>query len=160
MNWSEVFEYKDGVLIWRIKPCKNQKPGMVAGCVNKNGYRYISFLGKKYKASHIVWLIFNPQDVISRSQQIDHINHVRSDDRIGNLRKTTNKGNSRNRQLRSSSKSGAMGVYWREDVSKWRATIKVDGVNISLGFFCRLEEAIAARTAAEVRYGFHDNHGK
>lgn len=160
MNWSEVFEYKDGVLIWRIKPCKNQNPGMPAGSINKNGYGYISFLGKKYKASHIVWLIFNPGDTITKGEQIDHINHDRSDDRIENLRKTTNKGNSRNRMLRPSCKSGVMGVYWRSDVGKWKATIKVDGVELHLGYFVDIEKAAAARRAAQEEYNFHENHGK
>lgn len=160
MNWSEIFEYKDGVLTWLVRPCKNKNTGMVAGAINKTGYRYISFLGKKYKASHIVWLIFKPHDIIGKGEQIDHLNHIRSDDRIENLRKTTNKGNSRNRQLRASSKSGVMGVYWREDVGKWKASIKVDGVEIQLGYFDDIEKAAAARIKAQQENNFHINHGR
>jgi len=114
----------------------------------------------RYKVSHVVWLLHNPNELIKTGEQIDHINHNMADDRIENLRKTTNKGNSRNRSLGSSNKSGATGVYWRQDVYKWRATIKVDGVEMSLGFFTDFEAATKARAAAEVEYGFHENHGK
>lgn len=46
------------------------------------------------------------------------------------------------------------------DVSKWRATIKVDGVEINLGFFANFEDAAKARATAEKEHGFHENHGK
>lgn len=160
MNWSDVFNYDNGVLYWKIRPCKNLPVGFRAGAINKTGYRYVSYKDRKYKVSHIVWLLHNPDDFIKPGEQIDHINHNRADDRIEKLRKTTNKGNSRNRSLRVSSKSGVTGVYWRQDVSKWRATIKVDGVEMHLGFFANLDDAIKARATAEVEYGFHENHGK
>lgn len=160
MKWSDIFNYDNGVLYWKIKPCKNLPVGFRAGSINKTGYRYISYGDRKHKVSHVVWLLHNPDELIKTGEQIDHINHNRVDDRIENLRKTTNKGNSRNRSLRVSNKSGATGVYWRQDVSKWRATIKVDGVEMSLGFFTDFEAAAKARAAAEVEYGFHENHGK
>ena len=152
MNWYRVFRQDSGVLYWVNKPCKNKPEGIVAGSVNKNGYRYVSCLGKKYKVSHIVWEMHNPTDKLNKGDQIDHINHNRADDRIENLRKTNNKGNSRNRALLTNNKSGYTGVYWR-------ATIRVDGEHINLGFFCALEEAVAVRKAAEAAYGFHENHG-
>lgn len=160
MNWSRLFRYDSGVLYLVSKPCKNKPAGIVAGSVNKNGYRYVSCFGKKHKVSHIVWEMHNPTDKLNKGDQIDHINHNRADDRIENLRKTNNKGNSRNRALLTNNKSGYTGVYWRKDVSKWRATIRVDGEDINLGCFYSLEEAVAARKAAEASYGFHENHGQ
>lgn len=160
MNWNDIFNYDNGVLYWKIKPCKNLPVGFRAGSINKTGYRYISYGGRKYKVSHVVWLLHNPDELIKTGEQIDHINHNRADDRIENLRKTTNKGNSRNRSLSTSNTSGATGVYWRQDVCKWRATIKVDGVEMNLGFFTYFEAATKARADAEVEYGFHENHGK
>ena len=135
--------------------------GRQAGCFSKkDGYVKIRLNGTLYLAHRLAWNMTYPEDPVGPDEQIDHINHNRADDRIENLRKTTNKGNSRNRSLRASSKSGVTGVYWRQDVSKWRATIKVDGLEIHLGFFANLDDAIKARATAEVEYGFHENHGK
>jgi len=36
----------------------------------------------------------------------------------------------------------------------------VDGKTIHLGRFDKFEDAVAARKAADIKYGFHPNHGK
>ena len=52
-----------------------------------------------------------------------------------------------------------MGVYYDKARRKYRAQIKVDGVNINLGRFVTLGEAVEVRKAAEVKYKFNANHG-
>ena len=37
---------------------------------------------------------------------------------------------------------------------------KIPGKQIHLGYFDDKKDAIAARKAAEVKYGFHKNHGR
>jgi len=56
--------------------------------------------------------------------------------------------------------SGTMGVSWYKDRKKWYARISSDDEVIFLGMFDHKEDAIAARKAAEVKYGYHPNHGK
>ena len=93
---------------------------------------------------------------------VDHINGNPLDNRSSNLRDVTQLENCRNKSLSKSNKSGHTGVYERRGVkgSTWNAQIEPDGRAINLGTFKTLAKAIAARKAAEVKYGFHKNHGK
>jgi hypothetical protein len=91
---------------------------------------------------HGVW----PED------QIDHINRDRADNRIENLREVTNKQNQQNRSTNSDNTSGHTGVSWYKPYSKWRAQIKHNHKVIHLGYFTNIEDAIAARKAAEKLY--------
>lgn len=52
------------------------------------------------------------------------------------------------------SKSGVTGVRWYPTRKRWGASIRVDGKQIYLGFFVEMTDAIAARQAANVKYGF------
>jgi hypothetical protein len=55
--------------------------------------------------------------------------------------------------------SGYTGVYWYRATEKWGATIKFNHKSLHLGFFIDISDAISARKAAEIQYGFHPNHG-
>ena len=94
------------------------------------------------------------------SGPIDHINGVRTDNRIENLRVVNNKGNSRNRAISSRNTSGVMGVTWDARKSKWMAKIGVNGKEIFLGLFDQKSDAAKARKAADLKYNFHPNHGR
>lgn len=101
-----------------------------------------------------------PNNPVGPDEQIDHINHVRTDNRIVNLRKASNTENSRNASIGSNNTSGALGVWFEKRRNAWVAEIKVDRRKIHIGQFDAFEDAVAARKAAEVKYGFHENHGK
>lgn len=90
---------------------------------------------------------------------IDHINHNRSDNRICNLRSVSHRENKMNSPIQANSSSGITGVCWDKTNSKWVAQIRVEGINTKLGRFVCITAAAIARKAAEVRHGFHANHG-
>jgi hypothetical protein len=91
---------------------------------------------------------------------VDHINHIRTDNRLLNLREVSGaKENSRNTTLPKNNTSGRIGVCWNAHAGKWHSRIKVNQQTISLGYFSSIEEASEARTKAERRFGFHVNHG-
>lgn len=93
-------------------------------------------------------------------EEIDHENHNRTDNRIKNLRAANRVANSRNASLRSDNTSGVTGVSWARDRKKWVAMIHLPGGKaVHLGRHDRFDDAVAARKAAEERYGFHPNHG-
>ena len=86
-----LFRYEAPHLYWRMRGRKKSmtKP---AGCLNRQGYWQIGINGKLYKRSRLVFFMhkgFWPE-------QVDHINRVRGDDRIENLRASNSFGNSRN----------------------------------------------------------------
>jgi hypothetical protein len=61
----------------------NARAGDMAGSVHSTGYVRISIDGGKYTAHHLAWLYVHG---VWPSDQIEHINGKRSDNRIANLR--------------------------------------------------------------------------
>lgn len=130
--------------------------GKVAGCVNAKGYIEVRVPGKLYKAHRLAFLYMTgafPEG------EVDHINHIRDDNKWDNLRVVTGKENQQNRKLTPRHTSGIMGVSWDNVQNKWRAKIHVEGRIKYLGRFATLKEAAAARKQAEKKYGYHPNHG-
>lgn len=93
-------------------------------------------------------------------EDIDHINGARSDNRLCNLRQASRSENARNARLPSKNTSGHIGVRWHTKSGKWLAYICSQGSRKHLGVFTDIEDAVAARAAAEVEMGFHKNHGR
>jgi hypothetical protein len=91
---------------------------------------------------------------------IDHVNGDKLDDRWENLREVTNAENLRNLPKYRNNTSGSVGVYWCADRSKWRVRIKVLGAFLSLGYYADFDSAVQVRKSAELKYGFHENHGR
>jgi hypothetical protein len=121
------------------------------------GYRRMTLLGKRYKSHRVAWAMHHGD---WPPETIDHINGVKDDNRIENLRAVTHIENCRNQKLHNTNTSGVMGVYWRPEARKWQVRIYVNGRLLHLGLYVKKDEAVAARKAAEEKYGFHANHGR
>jgi len=119
------------------------------------GYTRITVKGQRFKTHRVVWALHHGV----WPESIDHINHVRTDNRIANLRSISITENLRNKSRDKRNKSGTTGVSWDSRTSKWYAKICVDKKQVSLGLFDNLADAIAARKVAEQAAGFHPNHG-
>ena len=132
------------------------KPALTA--VNGNGYKHGAILGKNYKSHRVIFAMATgawPEGVI------DHIDGDPLNNRIDNLRDVTLGENQKNQKLHSTNTSGVVCVSWSKKSSKWAAEIGVgNNKNIKLGSFTDKADAIAARQAAEIEYGFHANHGR
>lgn len=158
ISFNDYFEYhSEGYLTWKIKPRKGKHIGDVVG--SKCG-RYLGtrINGKGYYIHVIVWVMHNGE--IPKGYQIDYLDHNRYNNRIENLRLVTNQENHRNMPIRKDNCSGHTGVCWVRDRGKWSATIRIDGKTKYLGLFRDKDDAIAARQEAEIKYGFHPNHGR
>ena len=129
--------------------------GKEAGSLLKPGYLYINLKKKMMLAHRIIWAIVHGR----WPDQIDHINHIRTDNRIENLRNVSASGNAQNIGMPADNTSGHVGVYWFKARKIWYARIKVGAKNHHLGYFANKADAIAARQAADERFGFHKNHG-
>lgn len=151
-----------GVLTWKRQPDARPQwnglwPGRRAGCTHCHGYRIVRIDNVGYAEHRVVWLIVYGQ---WPKGQVDHLNHNRSDNRISNLRDASREQNARNRKKYSCNKSGHTGVIWYKASAQWEAVIRVNGYLHNLGRYDDIEDAIAARVAAERRFGFHKNHGR
>tara|TARA_R110000787_G_scaffold257554_1_gene362724 strand:- start:18 stop:554 length:537 start_codon:yes stop_codon:yes gene_type:complete len=121
-----------------------------------NGYLQGSVFNIIYKTHRVAWALHYGE----WPNVIDHINRVKSDNRISNLRSVTHSENLRNASMPSTNTSGHVGVFWLKNRSKWRAYIKINQKQINLGVFPDKDDAIKARKVAEAKYGFHENHGR
>lgn len=92
------------------------------------------------------------------AESLDHINHDPLDNRIANLREVSQAENQRNTLVFNTSTTKITGVC-KASGNKWRAYIVFNYKQIHLGVFDSIEDAAAARKAAERKYGFHENHG-
>ncbi|AAP58725.1 57R [Xanthomonas phage Xp10] len=143
------YDADTGLLIWKVSRKGTKGIGSVAGCVNGDGYLQVKVHGKLYQAHRLAWFLSKGT---WPSQQLDHINGIKTDNRIVNLRECTDAENKQNRGKSSNNTSGVPGVGWHKQRKKWRAQIKVNGKNIHLGWFDTIEEAAAARAAAKEKY--------
>ena len=124
--------------------------GSVAGCIDNVGYRRIKIDGRRYQAHWLVWMYVH--GAFPKTGCLDHIDHDRSNNRIDNLRESTNQTNCQNRTKETNTLSGRIGVGFFKDVGKWSAQITVSGNRIYLGSFGDLDDAILAREKAEAEH--------
>jgi len=125
---------------------------------NSSGKKYlsISIFKKPYLSHRLAWLYMSGS---FPDNEIDHINGDGRDNRFKNLRDVTRSENLKNARLHSNNSSGVVGVCWNKNAKKWMSHIMVDYNSIHLGYFGDWFEAICTRKSAEVKYGFHPNHG-
>lgn len=127
----------------------------------RNGYRTLSIKAaglafNSMLAHRVVWAIYYGA---YPKGQIDHINGIRSDNRINNLRDVSADKNRRNAKRRSNNTSGFGGVYYKASRRKWVANISNDGVRTHLGVFEYRFDAVLARLLAEKAHGYTARHG-
>ena len=153
-----IYNRKTGIFTWAVNVglWGRIKIGTVAGVIQTNGYNQINIKGKRYLSHRLAWLY---EYGCFPVEHIDHINHNRTDNSILNLRSVSNSDNQKNKSMPSNNTSGTVGVYWEKSGCKWRAQIKVNGKIMYLGSFDSMDNAIHARKEANIKYGFHENHG-
>jgi hypothetical protein len=156
---KEVLHYcpETGMFTWLVGG--GARKGAEAGCVHiQSGkpYRQVGVNNRAYSAHRLAFLYMTgefPED------QVDHIDGNGLNNIWTNLRPVTCGENQKNRRKYARNTSGTTGVYWNVKCNKWVSQIVVEGKHKYLGLFDNKEDAIAARKAAEVLYGFHENHG-
>lgn len=141
-----IHDAETGELVWKIDHWKKVKAGNIAGDLYGNGYRRVCIDSKDHLAHRVVWLMAHGE---WPHGEIDHINGVRTDNRLVNLRVLTSSQNKHNHHGRSDNKSGFTGVSWFRSANRWRADITVDRKAIYLGSFHDINEAAAAYAKAK-----------
>lgn len=157
---KELFEYRDGALFWKHRTIsrgrKLKKGGQKVTTVAPDGYLRVGFNKRQYLVHRVIFLYhhgFLPEC-------LDHINGIRSDNRIENLRPATKYENICNSKFRSDNTSGVKGVNWNKIKNRWQARIFVNKKVISLGYYKDLE--LAELVMMEARNLYHKeyaNHG-
>lgn len=151
----EILSYcpETGLLTWSKRRC-GTKAGTEAGTEHK-GYKRVKVMGRLFLSHRLAWAIHYGE---WPEEEIDHINRIRSDNRIENLRKASRSGNMINRKY-PTGESGTTGVSKHR--CGWQATIRINKKSVHLGLFKTVEEAAIARTAAEKAiYGIFSPDGE
>ena len=129
----------------------------LAGTRTPRGYILICVDGRRYMAHRLAWLYHYGE---WPNGDLDHINEVKDDNRISNLREATRAQNMQNVRKHKHNTSGHKGVSWMPTRRKWRAYIFVNYSQKHIGLFNSLEEARDARVSAEMRLHSHRNTRK
>lgn len=140
------FDRETGVFKWKVKNARSKYPaGSKAGCLKSLGYVCIKIDGLEYKAHRLSWFYVNGK---WPDGDIDHINRVKSDNSIKNLRVVTDLENMQNRGAMKNSKSGVKGVHFCAKTKKWVAQIAFNRRRYRLGSFDGLDAAVKAYSAS------------
>jgi hypothetical protein len=129
---------------------EHERSGQILCKLQKSGYRCVSVKGRNYNAHRIIWAYVHGH---LPSHNVDHVNGIKSDNRIENLRSASVAENAWNQKLRSSNSSGHKNVCWCNLTGTWMVQLGYKRKNIRIGRFILLEDAIAA--AEQARKSFY-----
>lgn len=139
------YEPDTGALVWIKALSKRAVAGKKAGSFS-HGYVSVGFRGKAIPAHVIIWFMHTGE---WPSEEVDHRNGNRRDNRLDNLRLATDSEQQCNRRMDRRNSSGVKGVYWNKHASKWQAYITKHGRVMYLGIYSDIEDAKAARERAQ-----------
>ena len=148
---KSILEYKPEAGSWDWFVSKgNQKAGSKAGSIRKSdGYYRIKINGKEYVSHRLAWLYMTGE---WPTNEIDHIDLNKLNNKWKNLREATHSQNMANVALLSNNTSGYKGVFWHKQNLKWMVQIKVNNKRIYLGSFVNKEDAVEAYKKAAKKY--------
>jgi hypothetical protein len=142
----EKFSYdaENGEFIHKLPPLEGQKVGS-----NCNGYIVTSLDGQRILAHRLAWLMCYGT---LPTKSLDHINRIKNDNRICNLREVDVSTNIQNTATKA--KSGFKGVVFDERAQRFGVRVSHRGRTYWVGFFATARDAALAYDAAAVqRFG-------
>lgn len=152
---KEVLSYdsQTGLFVWLKQLGWKGKVGNQAGTRHCRGYVHIMIDQKLYLAHRLAWFYVTGQ---WPTDQIDHLDCDRSNNRFANLREATNSQNNQNSRKRDGCASKLKGVSWHVSNRMWESRIKRDGLTTRLGLFKTEDEAHSAYCkAANEMFGIY-----
>jgi hypothetical protein len=105
---------------------------------NSSDYLYVTltkvgFLKKNYPIHQLVAFVFKNHKPCGHKLVINHINFIKTDNRVVNLEIVINRENCNKKHLKSTSKY--TGVSWNKKNNKWASQIMIEGRNKHIGYF-------------------------
>ena len=139
----KLFDYRsDGKLIWKVRKGSKGVGAIVGSMCNRNVYSIMQINSEKYRTHRVIWLWYHGY---MPEGGLDHINRIKSDNRIENLREVSQQCNMRNVGNGAKNESGVKRVYKHKGWSVWRVQLSKHYI----GTFKCFDEAVLHRLAAE-----------
>ena len=139
------YDSVSGIFVRKVNAGK-QKKNQIAGQLRRDGYIYIGYKSRKTSAQRLAWVMTYgcwPKG------HIDHINGIKTDNRLCNLRDVTLSENQQNRfGPQKNNKSGFLGVGLYKN-GKFVASLRVNGKRVYKKAFKTAEEAYIAYLKAK-----------
>ena len=126
------YDRETGKLYWKISTTNSIKVGDEAGCLNSRGYICVMIQRKLYSIHRIIYKMCHK---VEPPTYLDHINQIKTDNRLENLREIDNGHNVR----RSANGKGVYVEAGRK--KKYRAMLQINGKEHHIGRFYTYEEA-------------------
>ena len=131
---EHFFYHSDGTITRN-----DRKNGL--GSFDKDGYLILKVKGKQFKAHRVAWLL-NYGDF--PKSELDHINRIRTDNRIENLRESNRKEQCNNTTKRINPDTGCVGIFYDKYTKGLKRKYGFHANGKTYRFFT-LEEAKAKR---------------
>lgn len=126
--WAKQSRFKQRNLTQPLSMC--DKDGYIVVCTTLSGK------SKNYRVHRLIWMYVHGQI----NHEIDHINGIRNDNRLCNLREVTHQQNMMNRRAHKS--ENLRGIYKAKGKTpSWAAAINCNGKRYYLGAYKTPEEA-------------------
>ncbi|WP_348821259.1 HNH endonuclease [Escherichia coli] len=149
------YDAESGFFIRKKSSNNKTKVGERAGFYDKKGYLRIMVNKKIYSAHRLAWFYVHGR---WPEGQIDHINEIKDDNRISNLREVNQTVNKLNTSMYANNKTGVKGViHNNRKGKKYKAYIRFNGVLIYLGGYDTIPHA---KTAREIADYFFEKYGR
>jgi hypothetical protein len=147
LNAIWKYEPRTGLFRWKVHASKRDRKGTIAGSHSKTArYVRLSYRGKKIYAHRAAWAIYYGR---WPSNEIDHKDLDKKNNRIKNLRDASTSQNMIHRPVRRNSLTRRKGVYRDKRDGRFYPYIDVNGKRIALGGFDSLDRADTIRIVAE-----------
>jgi hypothetical protein len=140
---SELFEYKDNQLYWKVDKIANRLKGKPAGCLDGRGYLQTKIKNVLYKNHRLIFMMQHGYV----PGIIDHVDGNPLNNKIANLRPATISQNAMNAKVYCTNKSGVQNVSWHKKAKKWEVKLQIKGKRIHFGAFEDIELAVAVAKA-------------
>jgi len=152
------YDKVSGIFEWIKYRCQTAYPGVQISCKDRKGYVLVGWNGVNYRAHRLAWWFVYGE---MPDAQIDHINGVRDDNRISNLRLANDFQQNHNRKKPITNRSGVKGVSWSRAHNAWVARVSFMGKRYQVGYFKDISDA--KEKLEELRESLHKefcNHGR
>lgn len=150
-DWfKDNFRYDpDTGYLWWTKRGNGRQTDRPVGTLDNHGYLRTQIKRKPFKMHRLAWFLYHG---VWPKKYIDHINGVKNDNRIENLREATQSENQGNMKIRKGGTSMYKGVSWSKRYGKWQAQIGVKYRTINLGYYDNEEEAALVYNKAALEF--------